>query len=1034
MNPADGQHGDRLERALATFLATTPTTPADIDRLLAANADLADLLGPMLGREPGGDTEPESARVLGDYRLVRELGRGGMGVVYEAWQRSLDRRVAVKVLAPGLLGSPAAVARFRREANAAGRLHHPNIVEVLGCGSESDQHFFAMQFVEGKPLHECLARFREPARAVAIATQLADALMHAHSHGVVHRDVKPANVLVRADDVALLTDFGVARDEALPSLTRDGSFLGTPDYASPEQVRGEGIDARSDVWSLGVVLHELLTGTRPFAAPTQEALLRSILMVEPPSLVGRPGISDDLAAIVGRALTKNRAYRYVSAAAMHADLVALARGETVSARLPTLFERTLRWARREPWQAVAIGALVAGLAAASSGFLLASHRADENERLAAAESLAKDGYAAKVREFNLLAGVVNHDRALERVAQLFPAWPKLAPALQAWLRDDCGELERLQPEIVRGVQALRAQALARTEAERLADRASHAQHAEWQVARRTLTWLEHQALVRSRAPGSEPVLPPDAAGLDAARLNDRAWARVAPQSNQRTVDEEVELGLAYARAAVAKAAGLADEHSYLDTLAWALAAGGRDAEAREASAAAMTRTPAAEAPGYAEVQRQLDAAMDDRDGDLSRARTREHELDVALDVQRTFRFADGPSQYLHDMLTSLLGKLDVLFAQQKPQVQARLQWATQLHAATFQHPNAPTTWAAARAAIAAADGIVASASYRGRPCPLADDDVVGLVPIGMNPVTRLWEFYELRSACEPGVDPSTVPIPRHDPDGNLPVGMATGIVFVLLPGGEFAMGAQAADSTAPNHDPEAPAFVGPVTKVKLTPFLCARHEITQAQWARLCVGDALERFPSGYPVGSLDYIGGKVTAAHPVERVSWNLATRVLGEHGMTLPTEAQWEYACRAGTTTPWWPGEDSADLEGAANVYDLAATRNALKREVHEEFDDGHNIHAPVGSYRGNPFGLFDLHGNVGEWCLDAPAINGVGFVDGNGSKRSTMRPDDRTYRGGSYQQQARPGRSSLWMFGPRETRAIDLGVRAVRRLAPR
>ena len=369
MTPAPTD-GARLERALELFLATAPASPAAREQLLQQHPALADLLAPMLGLEPPA-TEPTTpgvaaegepdARVLGDFRLVRELGRGGMGVVYEAWQRSLDRRVAVKTLGPASCGSPSAIARFRREASAAGRLGHPHIVEVYGFGSDGDQHFFAMQFVDGRPLHHCRERYREPAQALGIVRQLADALAHAHAHGLVHRDVKPANVLVQADGKVLLTDFGVARDAALPTMTQDGGFLGTLDYASPEQIRGDAVDGRTDLWSLGVLWYELLAGVLPFAAATREAILHQILTAEPPPLCGRPGISDDLAAVLDRMLTKHLPHRYASAAALLTDLHALAEGSPVSARLPTTLERLQRWARREPWRAVAAATLGLGL-------------------------------------------------------------------------------------------------------------------------------------------------------------------------------------------------------------------------------------------------------------------------------------------------------------------------------------------------------------------------------------------------------------------------------------------------------------------------------------------------------------------------------------------------------------------------------------------------------------------------------------------------------------------------------------------------
>ena len=365
--------GDRLERALQAWLAATPTTHAEGDALLAANPELAELLAPMVQGTPPGEA-PADERVLGDFRLVRELGRGGMGIVYEAWQRSLDRRVAVKVLVPAMVANPAAVARFRREATSAGRLQHANIVEVFGFGSDGDEHFFAMQFIDGAPLQEVSGRFRTPAAAIGLARQLVDALAHAHEAGIVHRDVKPANVLVRADGVALLTDFGVARDDALPSLTREGGFLGTLDYASPEQVRGEVVDARTDLWAVGVILHELLAGEHPFTTPTQQGTMHSILMREPRSLRGRTGVSDDLAAVVDHALAKERHRRYATATAMLADLSALERGDPVSVRLPGRTERLRRWAAREPWRAVAAVALLLGvpMLAGTVGYLVAN--------------------------------------------------------------------------------------------------------------------------------------------------------------------------------------------------------------------------------------------------------------------------------------------------------------------------------------------------------------------------------------------------------------------------------------------------------------------------------------------------------------------------------------------------------------------------------------------------------------------------------------------------------------------------------------
>ena len=1028
--------GARLERALELFLQSPPATQAEAERLLAANGELRDLLEPMLaaGTAAKATNSEDDTQVIGDYRLVRELGRGGMGIVYEAWQRSLDRRVAVKVLAPGLVSSPSALARFRREAAAAGRLRHPHIVEVHGFASDGDRHCFAMQFVDGVPLHDCRERFRTPAAAIDLLVHIADALAHAHSQGLVHRDVKPGNVLVQASGHALLADFGVAQDAALPSLTLTGGFLGTLDYASPEQVRGEPVDSRTDVWALGVIAFELLTGEHPFQAPTRQALMHRILHHEPPSLRGRAGIGNDLAAVVAQATAKSKDHRYLSAAALLADLRALQRGTAVSARLPGAGERLQRWIRREPWQATAIGALLAGLAATSVGVLVANHRAEQNAVLAVAEQQAKLELARSISDYELLSGVVLHERAVQAEAAAYPAWPRQIEALAAWQRDHLAPLERLSPLVDTGLEAMRAVAEPRSPARRDADRRAHPSWAEFAAVERELTWLQRSTAAAAAPPATLPTLPPAMAAADAATLNQEAWQRIAPRADERHIDDEAALGLVCAEAAAERGAGTALEHQLLDTLAWALFANGRDAQATATSARATALAPLQEQDLFARFEQTLAAAIAGRSQREQALRTRLQELDAALEADRSYTFATPARQFLHDALTTLQADLQRLNNEQRPQVERRLRWARALHELTFAHPQAATTWAAARAAIATADDVVASARYRGRPITLGDDAVIGLVPIGMNPVTRLWEFYDLGSAWDGNVDPRTLPIPRHRADGSLAVDAATGVVFVLLPGGTFAMGSQAEDPTAPNHDPEAVNLTGPVQSVALDPFLIARHELTQAQWSRLCDGDKDERFPSGYPAGFDGGPGFVITSLHPVERVSWHLAERVLWQHGWMLPTEAQWEYACRAGTATPWWSGPTIAELAGCANTYDRSATRGAVTVLVPDDFEDGYRVHAPVGTFRANPFGLFDMHGNVGEWCLDAPALNRVGFRDGDGARKATERPGDRTARGGSFEQQGRTGRSSMWVFGPREQRAADLGVRPVRRLPQR
>lgn len=275
------------------------------------------------------------------YRLERELGRGGMATVYLAHDAKLDRKVAVKVLHTDLARQPSFRTRFRKEAHAAARLTHPNVVRVFDAGESIDAHdpeqvhpFLVMEYIDGQLLSDRIAgRPLDVADAVAIEQQLLSALEYAHTAGIVHRDIKPANIMLTADGDVKVMDFGIARavDEVTDAVSRTTTILGTAAYFSPEQARGEGVDERSDVYSAGVVLFELLTGRVPFidASPVRVAYQH---LSEPAPRVKalRPEISEELDAVVDRALTKNKVERYRSAADFNAALSAAVSGEDIS--------------------------------------------------------------------------------------------------------------------------------------------------------------------------------------------------------------------------------------------------------------------------------------------------------------------------------------------------------------------------------------------------------------------------------------------------------------------------------------------------------------------------------------------------------------------------------------------------------------------------------------------------------------------------------------------------------------------------------
>jgi predicted Ser/Thr protein kinase len=338
-------------------------------QLIAAHPELARQLEACLaGLEfihGTARTAAAQAVALGDFRILREVGRGGMGAVYEAEQISLGRRVALKVLRFGAVSEPEAITRFQREAETVARLHHTNIVPIFSVGSEHGVNFYAMQFIEGRSLAQVLADRAGPLDPDQVAEwglQAAEALEHAHRRGVIHRDVKPSNLLLDNDGRIWLTDFGLAKrlDDATLSMT--GALLGTPRYMSPEQASsGERrIDHRTDLFSLGATLYELATGRPVFDGDSPHRVIGRILNdeVTAPRSV-RPDLSRDLETILLKCLNKDPGQRYRTARELADDLRALTEGRPIAARRPGLVERGVKWLRRQQRSVALTAAAVA---------------------------------------------------------------------------------------------------------------------------------------------------------------------------------------------------------------------------------------------------------------------------------------------------------------------------------------------------------------------------------------------------------------------------------------------------------------------------------------------------------------------------------------------------------------------------------------------------------------------------------------------------------------------------------------------------
>ena len=300
----------------------------------------------------GSDDLPPLAQ-FGDYEILEEIARGGMGVVYRARQVSLNRLVALKMIRAGRLASAEELGRFRLEAEAAANLDHPHIVPIFDVGEHLGQLYFSMRLVEGGSLARRLGECgRDPLVAARLVATVAQAVDHAHRQGFWHRDLKPANILLDHAGRPLVTDFGLAkRVKADVSLTQSGAILGTPSYMAPEQAAGgkQPLTAAADVYSLGAVLYEVLTGRPPFRAETVRETIFLVLESEPipPSSI-RPGLPVELERVCLKCLEKNPNARYPTARALAEDLERYLRGEGVEAGRPNPLQKLARWTRREP--------------------------------------------------------------------------------------------------------------------------------------------------------------------------------------------------------------------------------------------------------------------------------------------------------------------------------------------------------------------------------------------------------------------------------------------------------------------------------------------------------------------------------------------------------------------------------------------------------------------------------------------------------------------------------------------------------------
>ena len=873
-----------------------PDLRAEVARLLEHD-ELAEATR-FLEESPASPALRAGSRV-GSYQVVGLVGEGGMGEVYLVEPKIGPKRpLALKVIKLGM-DSQRVLARFEVERQTLGRMDHPGIARVLDAGRNArGQPYFVMEFVDGSPITDHCERHGLTVESrLHLFLDVCKAVQHAHQAGVMHRDLKPSNILISEEGGRTqpkVIDFGLARatDHRLDhasALTDFGQVLGTPEYMSPEQVEGAPlhIDTRSDIYSLGAILYELLTATCPFEelrASGDEGMRRRIREENPaaPSVrvraagTGQSGQSGDrvrrskrlrgdLDVVTMKALAKRPEDRFQTVGDLAADIDRYLRGQPVSARRASRAYLAGKFLRRHRAGVVAavvvVLAVLGGLVGTSLG-------------LAAAESARREAQRS-LDGFNLLAWGVRIKRAVADEKSLYPAWPHMAPRLQQWIDEQAEPLMAISPRITLALAQIRQRA------------------------------LPYDADMRAR---------------DAHRF--------------------------------------AADREELEQLI-----GRRDAV----------------------MQR------DDCSPEITRLKHRIHELRQRVETRGIFAFENEMDHVLHDGLARVCGDLNPFNHGNHSlvaDVRDRLDWALRVHEETIDR--------CAQAWQRAAEEVAADPRFSG----FELTPQLGLIPLGADPESGLQEFAHPRSGK---------PVVRDPSSGQLRVTEDSGLAFVLLPGGIASTGAQSANPNSTNYDPHAKIEEGPVHQVTLAPFFFAKYEMTQAQWSLLARGDNPSHDRPGLAFGR------RVTGAHPVENVSWVASRDLLRKQGLRLPSEAEWEFACRAGTEAAWWTGMLREAVVASANVSGSAA---------HDAYD-GH-ASAPAG--RPNPFGLVNVHGNVAEWCADGYDSYGVRPRAEDGLRELANR-SFRVVRGGDFSRQPALARSAARLHRHPDSRDGTTGVRPAR-----
>ncbi|MFN0009330.1 MAG: SUMF1/EgtB/PvdO family nonheme iron enzyme [Planctomycetota bacterium] len=938
---------------------------------------------------------------FGRYQVKGEIARGGMGAILKIWDEDLHRHLAMKVIlgqvevvkAAGKDQTPpietSRLARFLEEAQVTGQLDHPGIVPVHELGLDpGGRVYFTMKLVKGQSLKEVFDLVAEgkegwsQTKALGVLLKVCEAMAYAHDKGVIHRDLKPANVMVGKFGEVHVMDWGLARimgrdderdirirEEAprsstelrserdehrgetpeSPLYTMDGDVVGTPAYMPPEQAAGRvsEIGPHSDVYAVGAMIYHLIAGQMPYVpggARLNNYAVWGLVQQGPPTPIAQlaRGTPAELVAICEKAMARDWKRRYRNMSEMAEDLSAYLEHRVVGAYETGAWAETKKWVERN-WPLAA--AMTAGILALVAGLVVSislKRMADANAKLAKTnenearqqKSIAQENERLAIERANavLSLSALEDLKALkDRAEALWPANPKMVPKYEAWLADARRVIE------VAGYEA-------------------------WLGNARSV--LGGQIPDEAERTNSKP------GPSDLSRRLAEVDSRAVPQSEE---EREAELR------SHPRFQELLDAREHLENL--------------------VSKLNAQESASGSSVDGKLSLTQQ-----AALRNERDHlQVDVAalereISRRRNWVFPNREDQILHALLSMLVNLEEFtdprtglassgVSVKYGWSIERRLEFARTIEERSVNGAEAKARWALAIESIRTP---ARSPQYDG----LAIAPQLGLLPIGQDAESGLWEFADLATG-EPA---------ERDPSGRIVLKESTGIVFVLIPGGTFLMGAQAEDPAADHFDPNAQRNESPVQPVNLEPFFLSKYEMTQAQWERL-TSDNPSLYSANNQANEWSSTGRLDMPLHPVEQVSWEACNTVLPRFGMSLPTEAQWEYACRAGTDTVYWSGNESDLLGGVANISDGYGKSHGNEHYAEWDpwLDDGQTVHARVGTYRANPFGLFDMHGNVWEWCRDRLGAYSLPVLPGDGEREVTepisWAARTRVFRGGSF-----------------------------------